>query len=666
MTENLRLFKGVTELNYSSFTLVKSNDHIVNTAKAEIEGNANVTNSSVLDFKASDGSTKRFTAKINQITKDRLWELELFSNGYELNNLYVEQVYVNRSPEYIVEDIITNHTQNLTYASSTSSGVTIPKMVVQGYAIDIIKELMETLRWQIKIDVNDNFYFEPEGFENNGVTLTHGSNGFAITKWNEDKTQLLNSVRAIGGFSNKATEETIVGTGTEFTLTNKPSGVVRITVSGTEQDPSTFTVDAEEKKVTFTSSKTDPTFFYAYDRPLVMNYQDDASIAAHEEVFQEITVPSISSYSDLRRYARNIVGLYKDPLVKGVGVKVGYDFSLEVGETINVVDNVRNLSTTAVITKLEYTLGRTRIFFGPRDFELIDWQRGIEERQKKLERQFLNTQDVVFARSFESDLSISLTVTETWEFNSPENSLILSHKSLGNLRDSRNVEADCSSNSNHGTWQGTGIGGSQYNSSGHRLFCGAFNGTDNYVEGTGSPFSSDPTTATIAIYANFTDFTQDMSLYSRAFGDTLYPRLYYDQSDDELVFQYELDGVVKAITVTSFSSSYNAGTWYSIIATLDNSTGGVLYIDNSSVGTNTDTGTNFDSSTNAIRVGHDANLTSYMKGKLDEFFIWESVLTSAERANVISKIFQGNNLKLYYSFDDPVLGDQSTSRSTVT
>jgi len=113
--ERLRLFVGANELSYSEAQITKTSDHIINEGKIEIEANDDVTSSSVIDFKKSDGSTTIFSAKIIDLSEIDLWKLKVLTNGYELMNTKVENVYLNQSPEAIVEDIVDNRTNNLTY-----------------------------------------------------------------------------------------------------------------------------------------------------------------------------------------------------------------------------------------------------------------------------------------------------------------------------------------------------------------------------------------------------------------------------------------------------------------------------------------------------------------------------------------------------------------------
>ena len=80
-------------------------------------------------------------------------------------------------------------------------------------------------------------------------------------------------------------------------------------------------------------------------------------------------------------------------------------------------------------------------------------------------------------------MSITLTAVVVFEFNSPTNSFVFGHPTLSYFRSktggsARNRSADSSLNSNHGTWTGSNVGGSQFTTSGSRLSAGDWNGID--------------------------------------------------------------------------------------------------------------------------------------------------------------------------------------------
>ena len=115
-----------------------------------------------------------------------------------------------------------NFTDNLTYAGTVSSGITLTKYIADGYLIDIIKDLIDATLWQMRIDETDSVFFEPRGNVNVGKVLTNGGN-FQIAKYDTKKgPEFFNRARIIGAIITRNSTETVTDTNTVFTLPSKP------------------------------------------------------------------------------------------------------------------------------------------------------------------------------------------------------------------------------------------------------------------------------------------------------------------------------------------------------------------------------------------------------------------------------------------------------------
>lgn len=660
MVDRIRLFKGSTELGYSACAITKTNDQIINKANIEIEPDSPVTSSSVIDFKKNDGTTTIFSAKVEELKEEMMWIIECMTNGYELNNIRVEQVYTGQSPEAIVQDVIDTYCPNLTYSSSSSSGITLDKYIANAYAIDIIKDMLYILNWQLIIDETDAVTFEPQGNLDNSKTFYYGgdNSNITITQWNEDKSDMINSVKVIGGFESFRLEETITDSNTVFTLSRKPSGTMRVLVSSSEVDPSQYTVDAEEKTVTFTSSKTNPTFEYSYSRPVVVFNQDDKSITTlgYGERFKELQAPWLNTSSDARSYSQKVLDALSLPLTKAKGKEPQLNFTQEVGELVTVVDVVRNKTRQLVITKivLDAETNETKYEFGPRDFLLTDWQAEVMDRIKKLERRFLNAEDVIFARVFKHNLDVSLSVVNEAKINWPRDSFLANHETLGRARSSLNLEADCSNNSHNGTWSGTGVDGSQYSVKGWRLSTGLFNGSDRII--------------TVPDHSDL-DLSSDFAIMfavkvSSLPGAQTYLMNKWDGTDgwavrinasNQVELIYSNSGSDSTITA---STALTANT-YQHVAFVKNGTGLTVYIDSTS--DNTDTGdASAGTNSNDLVIGNYSS--SYFNGELDELRIYSDNVSSSIVSNVYNRISETTNLVCYLSMDNPRAGDRASPK----
>ncbi len=664
MVERLRLYHGATELNFSIATITDTNTYVINRGSCEIEADTNVIQGSVIDFKLSDGVTTVFSAKVIEKTKDALWTLSLMTNGYELNNLLIQTVWENKSPEYIVQDIIDNYTNTLTFASSESSGITLTKYIGNAYALDIIKDMMDLLLWELVIDVNDNVYFQPKGEVDNGVTLTNGTDCIT-SNWKEDNNSMVNHIKVIGGFESFALQETISGTGTEFTLSKKPQGSLRVTVGGTEISPDYYTVDAENKTVTFTSSRTDPLFDYSYSRPVIVENQDDASINLYGEIYKTIPAPWLDSFSEARIYAQKILDSYSSPLLSVDVVYPDINTNIVVGEKVNVVDDIRNENEQMVVNSITWdaSQGTTTYKCGSDVFVFYEWQREVQERIKKIERRFTNEDDIIFTRLFREKFNVDLEITQTWQKASPTNTFWLNHKTLNRLRSVvnghiENFEADCSDNSNNGTWYGTGIDGSQFGTAGFRLSYGTFNGTDNYVSVADADTLdlTDDISVSFAIKLTSLPSAEKYILSKENATDGYSVRI---NSTNQIEFVYN---DTSSNEVFTFDTVLTTGSWIYVTIT-KNGTSLKGYINGISDVNETMTTSAIGTNSEVLLIGKKS--TNFTEMYLDELRIFNRELSSDEVTALNSKYHVNEGNVLYHSFDNPKLGIRMSARTDV-
>lgn len=678
--ERLRLFIGAAELDYSAARITRSYDYLVDTGFANVPGTSGITSSSVVDFKKSDGSTTFFAPVVQDISRVSTWKLQLMGRGYELNNIRVEQVYEDTTPEAIVEDVIDNFSANLTYASTSSSGITIERYVAKAYAIDVIKDMVEILGWQTRIDENDNFYFDPPGILDNGIVLTNGDN-FQVTSWVEHKDDMYNHVRIEGGFENFFTSETSTATGTSFILIHKPSDTVKVTEGGSEVDPTSYTVDAESKTVTFDSSVGTPTFEYSYNQPVIVDSQDDPSINTYGEIFQEVKAPWLNRFSDARRYAKNLLSVFSRPAITAVGFRPNMNFDVDVNERVQVIDSLRDKDESLVVSKIDWVAesNRTEYQVGNREVTILDWEAEVMNRVKKLERKFTNDESPIFARLIKNNLSVELVPVITWEWNSPVDSAIYDHETLGRYRQNINFEADCSDNGNHGTWSGSGIGGSQYGTASmQRLSYGIFTNLTTAVsisdaaslqniwdsggtvfcrvyidsDGIGTSFGR------ILDKSTSTGFNNGWGVYVKdESGSNIDIAFYIGFSVDDGRWEYQLE----------------KGRWYSFAMMYDSgsvSNNPRFFVDGvevTPVETITPSGSRDSDIGSNIAIGNSPPSSNRaFDGNIDEVMMFNTEIGTARILDLHNKIIDTTNCVGWWSMDNPRYGDRSTARQTIT
>lgn len=672
MVERLRLYRGATELNFDSASIIKTDDVIINTGKASIEEESTVTPGSTIDFKKADGSTVVFSTIARQIKRGNTWSLNLLSNGEELQNKKLDQIYTSQAPEDIVQDVIDNQTDNLTFASTATSGVTITKYISNGnYLYEIIRDMMDATGWIFRIDENDNVYFEPKGTLDNGVVYTNGTDG-QVQGWERDAKNIINHVTVVGGFENFLTSDTFSATGTVFTLTYKPNASVKVLVSAVEQSPDTYTVNAENNTVTFNASTTDPTIEYTYNRPIQVEYQDDASITAYGEVFKKIPAPWLNTTADARQYAKEYVKLFKDPSVKCTLKQAGLNFDVDVGERMQMVDNIRSEDEIMIIKKIVYKADDTStiLHLGSRDYMLNDWQNEVQDRVKKLERRFINDEQIIFSRSITHGMNVDLSLALTFKEASPNNSFCLSHTTLGRLRSGDAIEADCSDNSRNGTWLGTGVTtGAQFSTSGHRLSTGVFNGSDRRIDIPVAGFTG--TQGSISCWVKTSSSSSFAIICAGNTGDgNKYLYIGLNAGEVRITQRDGVGDTTDTVETTSLNLDDNA---FHHVVVISNGTSYTVYVDNASKSLRVLSGTNSgdwfsDVTFNSLNIGayEGTSVSNYFSGSIDEVRVYSSVLTASEIGLLYTKFHVSDNQLGYYSMDAPVLGNQFSARTTVS
>jgi len=663
MALKARVFKGATEIDYTGLRWTRNGTVVVDEATLSFNPTDTVTVSSIISVKESDGSTNVFVGKIVNIQDTNQWTAKLYTNGYELHNRFVEKIYTNASPESIVQDVVNNYTNNLTFASTDTSGFTIPKYIARGYAADIIKEMMDLLRWRLRIDKSDNVYFEPVGNTDNGIVLTNGEN-FQITNWESDRTSMANQLRVEGGFQSFFKEQTLTGSGTTFALSKKPKGTfVAYSSGGTlEISTSLYVVSSEDKLITFTGSQTNPQVKYEYRLPIIVQTEDSDSITDHEEAYKEFKVPNVNTAADVRKVARELLGELASPTVLARGVIPFLDYDADVNQLVTVVDDQRSISQSLVIERIDWDAesNTTTLYFGAQTFDFLGWQQEVQEKIKQLLSAQRNNDEITYARFIRHDLDISLRNYDRVSIGHPyKNSFTVGHVTLGRIRAGIDSEADCSSNTNVGTWQGSGLSGAQYQY--HRFIRanGNFNGSDNYITlGTRLTLTGNRTYA-ISLRPDSLSSTQSLaSQVGNSAGDFYFT--ISDSSGHIRVRRYT--GTANGYeqwTTTSLAASTSV--WQTIAAVYDGSNI-TFYKVASGVTTSESpvktTGNDTQASANLF-CGRVAS--NYYDGGLDELKIFDSTLSQTQVENLHNDLFDAVHAKysscsLWWSMDNPQIG----------
>jgi hypothetical protein len=356
--------------------------------------------------------------------KDVNEELALEVESYDgriFRTDYQTEIHEDKTLEWIVETLITNYT-TLTYASTGSTGITISRFVINEETVgDVITRILKDVDWQIRVDNSKNFYFEESGATTSSITLTNGSNAFLQGNWQKNPNRLTNSCTVIGDNAKFNTNETTASAAaaqTVFTMTYKIIGNVRVTVDGTEKiggetgsiGTFDYTVDKEQKKIIFESGMAGGEaviVYYEYELPIKITARNEASIASYGTFPKKVTDNTIKTTADARKLAKKIVQVGGSPITSGT-MEVSWDETINIGETVPVVDSFNSVNSDFVVVSTEktYPEGKRKISLGVEEIRYLDLNNDMNDRIKRLEAKQDNTDIVQKYLNFNENLDV--------------------------------------------------------------------------------------------------------------------------------------------------------------------------------------------------------------------------------------------------------------------
>jgi len=389
-----------------------------------------------------ENDNKIFAGTIEKIEEYETKKLTIYDYGYKLNNIIVNEIYNNKTPEFIIQDLITNYT-DLTYSSTSTSGITLSKYVCKDKKLnEVINELSSLLNWIWFVDKDKNFYFEPKSYQSSGVTLTIGTNARLKGKWRKDTSHIINEVIVVGDMATFNTSDSFTGDGStkEFTLTYQPKGNVRILIDGTEQQgyvegqgTGDYQYDKDNKKIIFDTAPSDGSnivVYYEYEVPVKVSASNEDSINEYKRRSMKIVKKYINTMSQARKLADKFLSYYSIPHNSAKIEYIYLNSDVQTGKTINVVDSINNINQEFVINKViwKYPEGIMEISVGEREPEIFDWNAEVMDRIKQLEQSMDNTSILQYYYLVNNVLNGNFTVEVTAKYRTiPSDVLIWGH-----------------------------------------------------------------------------------------------------------------------------------------------------------------------------------------------------------------------------------------------
>lgn len=345
-----------------------------------------------------DGLIKEAKELSKDINSDnRIYELTIYDYGYNLIDGNLNEVFRATSPEEIIEDIALANSLTFNDLLPSASGISITKKVYKDLdPIEGINDMCNVLAANWRVDGTVLTLFRRGDFTSSDIIDGNQRWSLSPDGWIDDSDKQAKTVIVKGGVILQRTEETVTGTGTVFTLSRTPEDMeIAGLTQTTESIDGDYTVDKEDKEVTFNVSKTDPTFFYSYFSQIRAQVGSGSPIKIIERKY-------IEDFSEARELGRKYISIFSDGIQTAKWINrdiFNLDITdFEVGDLINVYNRLNTsrdgkYEITGVMRKYPQ---KTEITVGEDILSLFDWQGESKERIKQLEQKDQNDDFIQF------------------------------------------------------------------------------------------------------------------------------------------------------------------------------------------------------------------------------------------------------------------------------
>lgn len=298
-------------------------------------------------------------------------------------------VFDDKSPEFIVNNLITNNTTFAYTGRGADSGITIKKYTADGKLIDIIRNLGALTNKVFYTTPTGLFVFEPA--EHN-ITLFHLQHGVncSIMENGYDDTEIVNDLTVLGVRTVYSTSETQnLTSATSMTLANGAISV-RVTDDGTELTPEQdYTLDTVGKVITFTSAVSGSIVAtYDYEKPLFIRGTKESSQTTHGVHAKRLNLPWITNRQDGVRFVQSYLNRYKD-VNRKIKVEIAQlDNYLNENDLVFITNSNMGLSAQTFVVKSiqwQYPKFQTVLNVGEYYFDYFEYDKQIVQKLHNVE-----------------------------------------------------------------------------------------------------------------------------------------------------------------------------------------------------------------------------------------------------------------------------------------
>jgi len=328
-----------------------------------------------------DGATKIFAGTIEKIvrktegTKIALFECHLKDYTHSLDRKLVKMDYTDKSPEYIINSILTNYTDG----SFTQNNVATTGITVEYIKFDYkepskcFQELAELIGYDWYVDYDKDIHFFDKGTGETAAFNVTDTNGNCIDgslQISEDNRQIRNVIYVRGGeyVADSRTDKVGEGDGTTkiFKLPYRYDSEPTITVGGSSQTVGIDFIDSEddydclwnyqEKVIKFkTAPASGDVVVTGSPRVAVLiKAQDNASVSANGIYEYRIVDKKIKTKEAARRRAQAEMVDYAEAPEEAKFRS--YTSGMRSGMMVNISSDILNKNENFIVTKAVTTM----------------------------------------------------------------------------------------------------------------------------------------------------------------------------------------------------------------------------------------------------------------------------------------------------------------------
>ena len=363
----------------------------------------------------SSTSLMKFGGYATKITKEIVQkEVTIQSFGKSLGETEVKaQQYNDRSPEFIIDDLIRNNTKLIPHIHGTCSGIILSRFNADGKLVDIIRDLTQLIGRTFHTDALNQFHLHDTSFNNTCFVFTHGGCARNFECVNDD-TEIINDLVVLGEAKRYNTVECFTGNGTcnAVTLTN---GAISSTVlvggvrQTAEEDYETCVIN---KTIVFSSIPSCGTAIqvdYQYEIPLLIRGEKQSSIDLYGRHSKRLIMPWIRTRNDGIRFINGYLNKFKE-IRSSLKLELGVmKNSINEGDVVRVINNIKNIDSSFVIKSLTwiYPDMKTNILLGEFKFDDLEYEKQIIEKLHDIESALTEIKDIRCSEQLEEVLCMT-------------------------------------------------------------------------------------------------------------------------------------------------------------------------------------------------------------------------------------------------------------------